>query len=205
MKTNAWSIGVIAALVLSGCTSAVPESNEIAEAPQETQLSFESAGWNCQPMDEYAYCSNTTFEGASATGTSDSELADVPFGHFMMVCWGDSRPSMVTLNPGSSWESNFDSTYLWNPVSYPNLTYSIDGGSKTSTAYEISGPLGDINPDTIYLFREWPNVMRDISAAKTLQIWLTDSTGTERQIDLDVEGSVSAVANLAAWGYGCDF
>ena len=205
MKYKVWAIAISSALILSGCTSPVTESNEIEQVPQETELSFESLGWDCKPMDEYAYCSNTTFEGASATGTSGTDLADAPFGYLMFVCWGDSRPSMVTLNAGSSWENAFDSEFLWNPVSYPTLTYSIDGGSKLSTAYEIAGPLGDINPDTIYLLREWPNVMRDISSAKTLQIWLTDSTGTERQIDLDVEGSVSGVANLAAWGYGCDF
>jgi hypothetical protein len=205
MKTKAWIIGFIAALVLSGCTTPVPKSNEIEQSPKETQSSFESSGWNCQPMDEYAFCSITTFEGASATGISDANLADAPFGYLMFVCWGDSRPSMVTLNAGSSWENNLDSQYLWNPVSYPSLSYSLDGGPKTSTAYEITGPYGDINPDIIYLLREWPHVMRDISSAKTLQIWLTDSTGTERQIDLDVEGSVRAVANLAAWGYGCEF
>jgi hypothetical protein len=205
MRNKVLIIAISSALVLSGCTNPAPESIEVEVAPQEAELSFDSAGWNCKPMDDYAYCAINTFEGAADAETSDTDFADVPFGSLLMVCWGDSRPSMVTLRAGSSWGSYFDSTYLWNPVSYPNLTYSIDGGSKTSTGYEISGPLGDINPDTIYLFREWPNVMRDISSAKTLQIWLTDSTGTERQIDLDVEGSVSAVANLAAWGYGCEF
>jgi hypothetical protein len=47
--------------------------------------------------------------------------------------------------------------------------------------------------------------MRDIASAKTLQIWLADSTGAERQVDINVEGSVAAVATLAGWGYGSGF
>jgi hypothetical protein len=205
MKNKVWAIAISSALILSGCTSPVTESNEIEQVPQETELQFESLGWDCKPMDDYGICSTMTFDGASDTGTTETGLPDVPFGHIMMICWQDSRDTMVTVRGGSSFANLFDSQYLWNSVSYPNLTYSIDGGSRTSTAYEISNPLGEIFPDTIFLLREWPNVMRDISSAKTLQIWLTDSTGTERQIDLDVEGSVSAVATLAAWGYGCDF
>ena len=206
MKNKAWIIGVVSALVLSGCTNPLPEIAEIEEAPQEAELSFESTGWECFPFDGYGYCSIVTFDGASTSDLDDSVVSDVSFGFLMIFCLRDDGESLVTVSSGSSSDVWMDSAFLWNPVSYPNLTYSIDGGPKESTAYEISSPWsGEPKPQDIYLLRQWPNVMRDISSAKTLQIWLTDSTGTERQIDLDVEGSVSAVANLAAWGYSCDF
>jgi hypothetical protein len=203
MKNKAWIIGVVSALVLSGCTSA--GSNSLQPATEEATSSFESTGWECFPVDEYGLCATVTFNGASDVGLNDPPVDDVPFGYMMIICWNNSEESTVTVSSGSSWLNNSSSQYTWNPTTNPSLDYSIDEGARISTGYENTGPYGDVQPENIYLLRTWPTVMRDIASAKTLQIWLADSTGAERQVDINVEGSVAAVATLAGWGYGSGF
>ena len=202
MKNKAWIIGLIGGLLLSGCTSAV--SNSSQPAAEEVAPSFESTGWECTPSEDFGSCATTTFDGASGDLNWD-EIEGVPFGGMMIVCWRDSEEALVTVIGGSSLQQNVNTNYLWNPASYPRLDYSIDGAAKKSTAYEITDGYGEPQPDTIVLLRTWPTIMRDIASANTLQIWLADSTGTERQVDINVEGSVGAVATLAGWGYGCGF
>jgi hypothetical protein len=197
------AIATISALLLSGCTNPLTDVNEIN--PEAAKPKFETSGWKCYPEGDYGICVTITYDGASEAGVSDPPVDDVPFGSMTMICWNDSEESMVIVQGGSSWLNNSSSAYTWNPSSYPSLDYSIDEGARTSTGYEISGPYGDVNPDFIYLLRTWPTVMRDIASAKTLQVWLADSTGAEREVDMNVEGSVAAVATLAGWGYGCGF
>jgi hypothetical protein len=123
---------------------------------------------------------------------------------FQFICQTGSKPSMAFVLAQSDLR-NKDSRYTWNPETNPNFQFSIDQGPRKSMGYDITAANGRIFPDSIDLLDEWPDVMRDIAGAKTLQIWIKDSSGANREIAFNVEGNVSAVANLAAWGYNCKF
>ena len=175
-------------------------SSDTGNSSNTGGLSFESDGWECKPYDGWGTCSNFTYEGAHE---SDS-VSSPAYAALQFICFENSSQSEVYAYGANSLRD--DSTrFLFNPDAYPTFSYSIDGDSRKTSNYDIIANTGNVIPDSINLLDEWPEIMRDLAGANTLQIWLNDSDGVGRQLDMSVEGNVSAVATLAAWGFSCTF
>lgn len=195
------TLALISMSLLSGCSTANSTAQNPNQAtPSASALYVDSSGWDCDSSDNYGTCTVATYEGASAKDESNAK----DYAMFQFICMTGSNPTMAFVYAGSALRDE-DSRFNWNPETNPTFQYSIDQGPRKSKGYDITAANGRIFPDSIDLLDEWPGVMREIADAKTLQIWITDSTGSEREIAFNVEDSVSAVANLAAWGYNCNF
>jgi hypothetical protein len=205
-KTNFFAAAFLFVSVgfFSGCSG--NSTSELDASPQATPtttpLFVDSSKWDCDAKDDYGICNVATYNGAS---TPQEENGATDFAMFQFICMANSEPSQVYVLAGSNLSDPYDSEYTWNPKTHPVFEFSLDQSARKSMGYDITAANGKIIPSGIDLLDEWPGVMRDIAGAKTLQIWINDSTGTEREIAFNVEGSVSAVANLAAWGYNCKF
>jgi hypothetical protein len=190
--------------VLSGCSNGSRSDSEASSAPAPTSapLFIDSSKWKCTDEEDYGACNVATFKGAS---TPEDERAATDYAMFQFICMSDATASQAFVMAGADLRNPADSRYRWNPNTNPVFEYSIDQGARKTSGYDIEAANGNIIPHGIDLLDEWPSVMRDIAGAKTLQIWISDSTGSPREIAFNVEDSVSAVANLAAWGYNCTF
>ena len=201
-KISATALVVVSVSLLTACSNGASVSQDPEQpAPSASPLFVDSSGWKCDSSDTYGSCNVSTYDGAS---TPEDERVATDFAMFQFICQTGSKPSMAFVLAQSDLRSK-ESRYTWNPETNPSFQYSIDQGPRQSMGYDITAANGRIFPDSIDLLDEWPGVMREIADAKTLQIWIMDSTGVEREIAFNVEGSVSAVANLAAWGYNCKF
>ncbi|MFM1926537.1 MAG: hypothetical protein RLZ06_113 [Actinomycetota bacterium] len=201
-KCFASALMVISVTMLSACSGGASGSQNVVQpTPSASPLFVDSSGWDCDSNDTYGTCNVATYDGAS---TPEDEGKAKDFAMFQFICQTGSEPSMAFILAQSDMRDK-KSRYTWNPETNPKFQYSIDQGPRKSTGYDITAANGRIFPDSIDLLDAWPGVMRDIADAKTLQIWITDSTGTPREIAFNVEDSVSAVANLSAWGYNCQF
>lgn len=196
------TLALISVSLLSACSDGISASQDpVQAAPSASALFVDSSDWDCEPSDTYGTCNVATYAGAS---TPQNEGKAKDFAMFQFICQTGAKPSMAFIVAQSDMRDQ-NTRFTWNPETHPTFQYSIDQAPRKSKGYDITAANGRIFPDSIDLLDEWPGLMREIADAKTLQIWITDSTGSQREIAFNVEDSVSAVANLAAWGYNCKF
>jgi hypothetical protein len=142
----------------------------------------------------------STFAGASQGG--DSVATAKPYSMFLLVCVEANRKAMISFISG---DSLVDATkYKWNPERYPSLDYSFDFGTRITADYTIEYPSGSINPERFSLNSN-PEFEQYLLSARTLQVWVKDYQGYERELSFVVEGTEEAMSTLDAWGFPCSF
>jgi hypothetical protein len=191
-----------AALILTGCSS--PSSTEVAETPEaKPALQINSDGWNCEPALDSAspHGSCALFTFANEDAEPNPEEPD-PFAVAQLVCQAGKKPSTMIFYAGSDFTNEM--FYKWNPAKYPTLHYSLDQGPRKEIRYDIKAANGRIDPE-VFDIDQNPDFVSDLAGATTLQIWVNDYKGVERELRYLVKDSVVSVGTLVAWGLACNF
>ncbi len=201
----------IPVLLLSGCslneTTLSPEAVQSPSPEASSRVSEEpfidSSGWDCTPYsdDGFGSCHVGTYRGASKGG--GGVVTAKPYAIIMLVCLEEnSKADMLYFISG---DSLADATkHKWNPDSFPTLEYSIDYGARVTDDYTIQYPSGNIDPEH-FAIKSTPEFEQSLLSASTLQLWVKDYQGYERELSFVVEGTGEAMSTLDAWGFPCSF
>lgn len=184
----------LALLGLSGCTTSPNSGNS-----DTTETVIDSTPWDCNMLEDSAYCSVFSYDGAS--DGDPNAISEGPYSHMQLVCPMDALQATVGFNAGPDLQNYHETQYLWDPSTYPTILISIDGQPAREYGYTTQNELGLELPETILIN---PQFMREIAAAKQIVVTATDSLGIPRTFGFVVTDSVVAVATINAWGITCN-